>query len=40
VTLITDATGAQSQKVAEANIFDIQGVGVKCINNKSFLYNI
>ena len=30
VTLLTDATGAKTKKVAEANIFDIAQIGVKC----------
>jgi nicotinamidase-related amidase len=32
VTLITDATSAQSDEIAEANIKDIQNIDVKCID--------
>ncbi len=37
VTLITDATGATTQKVAEANIFDILNIGVNCLNTTMIL---
>ena len=31
VTLVTDATGAKTPEVAEANIFDMKNIGVNCI---------
>ncbi len=37
VTLVTDATGAKTPEVAEANIFDMKNIGVKCIDTKLFL---
>ena len=37
VTLVTDATGAKTPEVAEANIFDMKNIGVKCISTKLFL---
>ncbi len=37
VTLITDATGAKTQKVAEANIFDMAQVGVNCLRTTAIL---
>ena len=37
VTLITDATGAQTQEVARANIYDISNIGVNCITTDQFL---
>ncbi len=37
VTLITDATGAKTQKIAEANIFDILNIGVNCLNTTMIL---
>ena len=36
VTLVSDATGAQSKEVAKANIFDMQNIGVKSIRTKIF----
>jgi len=37
VTLISDATGAQSTKVAEANLYDIANIGVECVSTESLL---
>ena len=37
VTLITDATGAETEAVAEANIYDISNIGVNCIPTDLFL---
>ena len=37
VTLITDATGAQSEEVAKANVFDISNIGVSCLATDKFL---
>lgn len=37
VTLLTDATSAQTREVAEANIRDIRDIGVKCINTARLL---
>lgn len=39
VTLITDATSAQTKEVAEANIFDMKNIGVECITTMQFLQN-
>ena len=36
VTLVTDATGAKSDEVAKANIYDIQNIGVKCTSTLKF----
>ena len=33
VTIVTDATSAQSKEVALANIFDMKNVGINCINS-------
>lgn len=37
VTLVTDACGAQTQEIADANIFDIANIGVVCVTTKAFL---
>ena len=37
VTLVTDATGAQSEEVARANIRDIANIGVACVTTGQFL---
>ncbi len=37
VTLIIDATGAKTKKIAEANIFDILNIGVNCLKTTSVL---
>ena len=37
VTLITDATSAQTKEIAEANILDIKNIDVECIDTQSFL---
>lgn len=37
VTLITDATGAQTEEVAKANIHDISNIGVTCVTTQQFL---
>jgi len=34
VTLVTDATAAQTEKIAQANIVDIRNIGVECISTK------
>jgi len=36
VTLVTDATGAKSDEIANANIYDIQNIGVKCLSTLEF----
>ncbi len=37
VTLLTDATAAKTPEVAQANIFDMQNIGVACISVHHFL---
>lgn len=37
VTLVTDATGAKSDEVANANIYDIKNIGVKCLSTQEFM---
>ena len=37
VTLITDATEAQTEEIATANIVDIANIGVECITTKLFM---
>ena len=37
VTLVTDATGAQTEAVAKANIYDISNIGVNCMSTNQFL---
>lgn len=37
VTLITDATAAQTEEIARANITDIQNLGVPCITTEQWL---
>ncbi|MCX7591118.1 MAG: cysteine hydrolase [Kiritimatiellae bacterium] len=37
VTLVTDATGAQTEEVARANIYDIANIGVRCMSTEEFL---
>lgn len=37
VTVVTDATGAQTEEVARANIHDMANIGVSCINSDAFL---
>jgi nicotinamidase-related amidase len=37
VVLVTDAVSAQTREIAEANIRDIQNIGVKCVDTQSFL---
>jgi len=32
VTLVTDATAAQTEEIAQANIVDIRNIGVECIS--------
>jgi nicotinamidase-related amidase len=39
VTLITDATGAESEDIAQANICDIGNIGVTCLTTAQFLKN-
>jgi nicotinamidase-related amidase len=36
VTLLTDATSAQTQEIAEANIRDIRNLGVSCVTTDQF----
>ncbi len=36
VTLLTDATSAQTQEIADANIRDISNIGVQCITTDQF----
>ncbi len=37
VTLITDATEAQTQEIAKANIVDIANIGVECLTTENFV---
>ncbi len=37
VTLITDATEAQTEEIAKANILDIKNIGVECLTTEVFL---
>ena len=37
VTLVTDATGAATEAVAKANIYDISNIGVNCLTTEQFL---
>ena len=37
VTLVTDATGAQTEAVAKANIYDIANIGVSCLTTEHYL---
>ena len=37
VTLLTDATSAQTEEIAAANIRDIRAVGVECVTVEEFL---
>ncbi|MHB8368983.1 MAG: cysteine hydrolase family protein [Leptospirales bacterium] len=37
VTIVTSATSAQSQSIAEANIRDLQNVGIRCVSLEDFL---
>jgi len=37
VTLVTDATGAQTEEVAAANIRDMANIGVNCVTTDRFL---
>ena len=37
VTLITDATEAQTQEIAKANIVDISNIGVECLTTENFV---
>ncbi len=37
VTLVTDATGAATEEVAKANIYDISNIGVNCLTTEQFL---
>ncbi|MGK7892609.1 MAG: isochorismatase family protein [Xenococcus sp. (in: cyanobacteria)] len=40
VTLVTDATGAATEEVAKANIYDISNIGVNCLTTEQFLISI
>jgi len=37
VTLVTDATAAQTDEIAEANILDMCNIGVECMITESFI---
>ncbi len=37
VTLITDATAAQTEEIAKANIVDISNIGVECLSTEIFV---
>jgi len=37
VTLVIDATAAQTDEIAEANILDMCNIGVECITTESFI---
>lgn len=37
VTLVTDATSAQTKEIAKANILDIKNIGVTCLDTDTFL---
>jgi len=37
VTLLTDATAAQTDEIAKANIVDIRNIGVRCIDTKQII---
>lgn len=37
VTVVTDATGAQTDEVARANIVDIANIGITCVTTEKFL---
>lgn len=37
VTLITDATGAQTEEIAKSNIRDISNIGVTCLTTDEFI---
>ncbi|MFH1377812.1 MAG: isochorismatase family cysteine hydrolase [Planctomycetota bacterium] len=37
VTLVTDATGAQTKEIADANIRDIANIGVSCMTADDFI---
>ena len=37
VTLVTDATSAQTREIADANILDIRNIGVECIETQELI---
>jgi len=37
VILVTDASSAQTEEIAEANITDIRNIGVQCLNTQAIL---
>ena len=37
VTIVTSATSAQSQSIAEANILDLRNIGIRCVELSEFL---
>jgi len=37
VTLITDATAAKTEEIAQANILDIKNIGVECVTTKEYI---
>lgn len=37
ITLLTDATSAQTPEIANANIRDIRGLGVTCLSTRQFI---
>jgi len=40
VTLVTDATAAQTEEIAQANIVDIRNIGVECISTKLLIEKV
>ncbi len=40
VTVLTDATSAQTPEIAEANIRDMRNIGVECVTVKQFLASL
>jgi len=40
VTLVTDATSAQTEKIAQANIVDIKNIGVECISTELLIEKV
>jgi nicotinamidase-related amidase len=40
VNVLTDGTGAQSQKVHEANLFDMQNIGVELMSTERFIAHL
>jgi nicotinamidase-related amidase len=40
VTLVTDATAAQTEEIVQANIMDIRNIGVECISTKLLIEKV